>query len=348
MITFFKISGLVLCSLIVVIIVYLATVIFSPLLSVAKQPLQKVRKKDGIQTPACRKDIHFKVGDTQLSGWLYLPEDLSTPPGCVIMGHGFGGTKDALLEPYALRFVEAGIAVITFDYRHFGESRGEPRQLFSPARQIEDHRAAIAYARSLKETDPDKIAIWGTSASSGYGLILAAQDKKIACVISQTPGLDEDEEGKMMLEREGLGFILQLIMHAQRDKGRTRFGLTPHKIPMVGKPGTFAILTAPGVFEGYSRLVASKNFVNEVCARIMFDGDQYNPMDYVNDVKCPVLLLVCEKDNLVSENSYARAVKILDEYAVVKKYPVDHFGLYAGEYFEKSIKEQISFLNENL
>jgi hypothetical protein len=38
------------------------------------------------------------------------------------MGHGFGGTMDCDLEHYAGRYREAGLAVLAFDYRHFGGS----------------------------------------------------------------------------------------------------------------------------------------------------------------------------------------------------------------------------------
>ena len=74
-----------------------------------------------------------------------------------------------ILERYATRFVEAGLAVLTFDFRHFGASEGTPRQLFSLKYQLEDFRAAIEYARSRQEIDPDKIALWSTSGTGGYG-----------------------------------------------------------------------------------------------------------------------------------------------------------------------------------
>jgi len=64
-----------------------------------------------------------------LSAWLYLPLHQPAPFPCIIMGNGLGGTKDTGLEPYAIRFQNAGFAVLVFDYRYFGESEGTPRQL---------------------------------------------------------------------------------------------------------------------------------------------------------------------------------------------------------------------------
>ncbi len=316
-----------------------------PGFSVTKQPIpySKQQPKVRSRSPNFKIDVSFSVKNTAISGWLYLPDDLSLPVPGVIMNHGFGGTKDMLLESYAQRYREEGIAVLTYDYRHFGASEGEPRQLFSIASQLEDLRAAIAYIRNRKEIDPDKIAVWGTSAGGGYGLIIAAQDKRIDGVVAQCPALDSHEDGKLALQREGTGFFLRLLVHAQRDKGRARFGLSPHKIPIVGKPKTLAMVTAPGAFEGYADLVAP-DFKNEVCARVLLMTHGHNPINYAKGVACPVLIQVCEKDNLVSRRSYEKAAAILGKHAEVKIYPIGHFDIYVGDNFEKAVGDQLKFL----
>jgi alpha/beta superfamily hydrolase len=259
------------------------------------------------------------------------------------MTTGFGGTKDMILEEYAKHFVKAGIAVLTFDFRHFGASEGIPRQLFSFQFQLEDLQAAIAYARNRKEIDPDKIAVWSTSGSGGYGLMIAAKDKRIAAIVAQVASIDYEMDDTV--EGEGLGRILQFIMHAQRDKGRSRFGLSPHTIPAYGKPGTFAFSSQPGMFEGISRLAAGSDFVNEICARsLLLMVVDLDPVEASKQVSCPVLFLVSEKDEIVPLTSHQRAAENLGQLAVVKTYPTGHFGLYTGEFFETAIKEQVSFL----
>jgi fermentation-respiration switch protein FrsA (DUF1100 family) len=49
------------------------------------------------------------------------------------MAHGAAGTRDLGLHAYAQRFAAAGLAVLLFDYQHFGESGGQPRQLWRNA-----------------------------------------------------------------------------------------------------------------------------------------------------------------------------------------------------------------------
>lgn len=329
-----------------VILLYLAVIIFFPVFFKPRQPIQKPElEPEAGEPPECRYDVTFSVENTPVSAWLYLPKKSVSVP-CVIMSNGFGGTKGMILEQYALRFVKAGIAVLGYDYRYFGESEGEPRQLFTIANQIEDLKAAIKYVRNRKEINPDKIGLWGTSASGGYGLIIAAQDPNITCTVGQCPALDSHEDSKLMVQREGILFILKLFVHAQRDKGRSRFGLSPHRVPIVGRPGTLAIITAPGAFDGYSKLV-SPNFVNLVCARAILSTSGYKPVDYAQDVHCPVLLQICEKDNLISEASYKKTAAILDEYVEVIKYPIGHFDIYTGENFEKAVNDQITFFKRH-
>jgi len=346
----FIVIGTIIGIFIGVIVLYLIVIIFAPGFHVPRQPvpiMDSATNITGDKLVALRRNVSFQVQGLEVSGWLYLPEDVSAPVPCIVMNTGFGGTKDMILESYALRFQEAGIAVLTYDYRYFGESEGEPRQLFIIRNQVEDCSAAIEFVRSLPEIDAERIALWGTSAGGGYGLVLAARDKHIACVCAQCSGLDRKEDGRVALDRESIVFFLRLFMHAQRDKGRSRFGLSAHKIPIVGKPGTLAMITAPGAFAGYAKL-ASKSFVNEVCARALLMSQGFNPIDSARDVRCPVLLQVCEQDNLVSMNSVIRAAEILGEYAEVKKYPIDHFDIYSGEHFERSVSDQIDFFQRHL
>jgi pimeloyl-ACP methyl ester carboxylesterase len=263
------------------------------------------------------------------------------------MNQGFGGTKDCLLEKYALRFIKEGVAVLTYDYRHFGDSEGQPRQLYEVTYQLEDLRAAIAYARDREEIDPEKIVLWGTSASGGYGLVVAAEDKRIAAVIAQCAGIDHEADDKLFLEREGYRFFIRLLVHAQRDKGRSRLGLSPHKLPIVGRPGTVALLTAPGAFDGYASLFSeSETFENEVCARLFFMTHGPDPNEAALEVSCPVLFLVCEQDNLVAPDSHVKAAGALGDKAVVKSYPIGHFDIYRGVYFQEAVNEMIALIKD--
>jgi fermentation-respiration switch protein FrsA (DUF1100 family) len=330
-------------------VLYLLVVALLPGILAPEQPLETSIASTGsdAKAPASRRDVSFDIKGTSLSAWLYLPEDLSAPVPCVVMGHGFGGTKDMLLESYALRFREAGLAALTFDYRHFGDSEGEPRQLAWIPYQLQDYAAAIAYARGLEEVDPRRIALWGTSASGGHVVVAAARDQGVNCVVAQCPGLDGRAAALDGYRKVGIKNGLRLIMHGQRDLVRSWLGLSAHKIPIVGKSGSIACMPVQDAYEGYRRL-ASHEFVNEVCARITIRGDKYRPVTKAKKVRCPVLLLVCENDELAPVSAAEETAKKLGELAEVKRYPIGHFDIYIGRHFERSMSDQLDFLSRHL
>ncbi|NIO03529.1 MAG: alpha/beta fold hydrolase [Proteobacteria bacterium] len=336
--------------LIGIFVLYLLVVALIPGPTVPEQHLEKAKEHTRETNPKpcrSRKDVSFEVKGMSLSAWLYLPENVSTPLPCIIMGHGFGGIKDMGLEPYAIRYQEAGFAVLAFDYRHFGESDGEPRQLVWIPYQLEDWLAAITYARGLKEIDPARIALWGTSMSGGHVIVTAAKDKNIACVSAQCPGLDGHASGEMISKREGIGYILRMIMHGQRDLVRSWLGLSPHKIPIVGKPGSIACLTTPDAYDAFGKL-APENFINEVCARIILRANKYRPVKHAQNVRCPVLLPICDNDNLTPISAAEETERNLGKYAEVKHYPIGHFDIYIGDNFERSVSDQLGFFEKHL
>jgi len=76
-----------------------------------------------------RTDLAFTSHGITCKGYLYMPSDAKGPVPCVIMGHGFAATRECGIAPFAEAFANAGYAAFMFDYRHFGASGGEPRQL---------------------------------------------------------------------------------------------------------------------------------------------------------------------------------------------------------------------------
>ena len=94
-----------------------------------------------------REDVTFDSDGTDCHAWFFpaaAPSPFATADGVpvVVMAHGFGGTKDSGLEPFARRLADAGLAVFAFDYRGFGLSGGSPRQRVSMVSQIADYHAA--------------------------------------------------------------------------------------------------------------------------------------------------------------------------------------------------------------
>src|SRR6059058_1248466 len=87
-------------------------------------------------------EVTFESGGMSCAATVYRPHSATAPLGCVVMGNGITLTRNDGIPDYATRFADAGFAVLAFDYRHWGDSGGEPRRWVSLTRQLEDWHAA--------------------------------------------------------------------------------------------------------------------------------------------------------------------------------------------------------------
>jgi hypothetical protein len=115
----------------------------------------------------------------------------------------------------------------------------------------------------------------------------------------------------------------------------------------VGKPGSMACLTTPDAYDAFRKRVPD-TFINEVCARIIIRGDKYRPVKHARNVRCPVLLQICDYDSTIPRSAAEETEKELGKYAEVKHYPIGHFDIYVGDNFEKSVSDQLAFLKKHL
>lgn len=284
----------------------------------------------------------FQSSGLSCRGRLFTPDNPAIPSPIVIMGHGYGAEWCFGTASFIEGFVAAGFAVLAFDYRYFGESDGQPRQLIDPAQRLDDWRAAISSIRSVDSIDAAKIVLWGSSFGGGHALSIAAEDYQIAGVIAQVPHVDAREVAKHTPTRKGLA----ALGHALLDSVLSLFG-KQHRVAIVGKPGEgFAVLDYPGWYQDYLSLGAgSSTWDNSIPARSLLRGSQYSPIDTAEQIRCPVLIVNGANDQGVP----AAAVKAtVDKITHCKQleYPIDHFDCYAGwELHNEILAQQCRFLN---
>ena len=290
--------------------------------------------------------ISFDSHGTRCEAWHLraLNDDLTTSRGrpCVVMAHGFGATRDAGLLPFAERFAAAGCDVVLFDYRGFGTSDGVPRQDVDHRRHREDYHAAIVHARGIRGVDPDRIALWGSSYSGGHVVAVAAQDQRIAAVVSQGAAMDGLAALLATQRAEGPGQGAALTAAALRDLAAAARRRPPVMIPIVGEPGSGAVISAPGAMAGYQNIMGP-TFRNEMCARGVLRIARNRPVRVAAKVSCPILVVVAEDDNIAPVKA-VRQVAERAPHAEVLSFPCGHFDIYVGDVFEKSSTEQTEFL----
>lgn len=300
--------------------------------------------------PAVRDEVVFPSGDDRCAAWLYRPDESrwgSGPHPIVLLAHGFAGTREARLWAYAERFRDAGMAAFVFDYRYFGDSGGQPRQLLSVKRQHEDWKAAIECVRRLEGVDPSRVALWGTSFSGGHVVCVAAEDSRIAAVVAQTPFAD----GVSALAAAGPANAAKLTREGLKDLWRAARGAEPHRIPAVGRPGGVAAMNQPDSFDGYHALFdEGTQFRNEFSARLALVIGTYRPLTKAGQVLCPLLVIACAADAVTPPGSAQRMAERAPQGRYIEYGPEwgGHFNIYVGELFEKTIADQIGFLTEAL
>ncbi|MFA5892275.1 MAG: alpha/beta hydrolase, partial [Actinomycetota bacterium] len=229
-------------------------------------------------TTALRREVAFLSGGVTCRAWLYVPAEASQRPApCIVMAHGLSGTRDASLEPYAKRFADAGFYVVLFDYRYLGASDGEPRQLVSIPRQLDDWKSAIAFARTVPGVDADRIGLWGCSLSGGHVIVAAARDKRIAAVSAQCPMLDGHASARMVRKQVGFGKIARLAAASIYDSVRAAFALSPFYVPLVAPAGEIAAMPTPDAYAGLKAIVPP-GWRNQVAARLFLRLPFYRPI----------------------------------------------------------------------
>jgi uncharacterized protein len=292
-----------------------------------------------------RQQVSFPSGEERCAAWLYRlsPDDGGDRPA-VVLGHGLGAVKEMGLDDYAQRFTTAGYVCLVFDYRHFGGSGGQPRQLLDIDRQLADWEAAVAYLRGLDGVDPDRVALFGSSFGGGHAIVTAARDARIAAVVAQCPFTD----GIASTRALGLRSVLKVTPFALRDVAAAVRGAAPVRVDLCGPPGSAALMTAPDALPGYLGLVPEdRDFTNEVAARIGLRIMTYRPGTDAADVRCPILFCVCEHDSVAPAEATVRHARRAPHGEVIV-YPVGHFDIYEGEAFERATSDQIAFLQRHL
>lgn len=294
--------------------------------------------------------VSFDSDGVRCAADLYWPDDVEGSVPCVVMAHGGSGTKRLGLPAYAQQFASQGLAVLVFDYRRFGDSDGQPRQVIDVSEQQDDYRAAVRFARNCAGIDPDRIALWGTSLSGGHVLAVAATDPRIAAVVSQVPLIDGWHRGRTLRDRLNCDVVwrtAQFTVAAIHDIVRSRLGQPPYFVPVVAKPGHTAVFTEPEAMETFEALGGeAAGWRNALAPRMIFSLPRYRK-GTAQQLDMPVLVCLADHDQQASTR-YAARIASLVPFVEIHHYPVGHFGVYLGALRDEITETEAAFLRRHL
>ncbi|BBX26604.1 alpha/beta hydrolase [Mycolicibacterium alvei] len=295
-------------------------------------------------------ELTFHSAGDRCSAW-YFPaagDDFTGPAGrpVVVMAHGFGGTKDSGLQPFAERFSAAGLDAVAFDYRGFGASDGTPRQSVSVERQMADYGAAIAAAQQLPGVDPRRVVLWGSSFSGSHVLRVAAQCADVAAVIGMTPLTSGLAASRAAVAHRDIASALRWTLAGVKSRVAVAAGRAPTLMPLAAEPGEAGALALDGAYDSY-RAIAGPTWRNEVDSAIGMELVQIRTGAAAKTLKCPVLIQVADFDRFVPANSVMKTA--VQARAQVHHYPCDHFDVWPGhDWFDTAVEDQVRFLARTL
>lgn len=280
------------------------------------------------------QNIRFHSAGTEVAGVLSTPEGMSDAKPLVIMAGGWCYTKEIVMPHYAKYFHDIGCATLRFDYRNFGESKGEPRQHVDPWAQIEDYRNALSFARSLKQIDQENIGIWGISYSGGHVMAVAAIDSRPRFVISTIPVID----GFQTMRRcHGEARFVKLNKLLADDR-ESRFRGSPGAYMAMSPTQSDAEMSTwpfPHVYAGFmpikereAPLHEHRNTVHSTELLL-----QYNVIPYcARIVATPVLMTLAAGDNITSADLEVQAYNSVasPNKKFVSVEGVEHMSLYTN------------------
>jgi hypothetical protein len=282
------------------------------------------------------RPVNIWSDGTRLSGNLFYPEGLRTGVKlpAIILCHGWGGLRAQLNKDYAPVFAKAGYAVLTFDYRGWGDSdsrlvikgkmpkpdeKGEVtvraqaiRELVDPRDQVEDIINCISFISGEPMVDPGRIGLWGTSFGGGNVVFVAAHDSRVKCLVSQVGSLHHRWGSKQKVNKQAV------------DRARGEIDPVPQGVDQVPR------------LKGTPHLSRMADF---------------HPIDFADRLKIPILIIDAEKEELMKIKEHGQLLYELVKDKIQAKYEVlpgiTHFEIYTKGRLQ-AIKLAIDWYDEYL
>lgn len=290
-----------------------------------------------------RDDVEFATEDgVTLRGWLYRPDESGGSFPVIVMAHGFSATKEMHLEEFAEVFADAGFAVLVYDNRNFGASDGEPRGEIDPWQQIRDYRAAITWVSARPEIDALRVGVWGSSYSGGHVLVVAAQDRRVRCVVAQVPLISGYDNSRRLVRADHLAGLRAAF---DADRVARYAGDPPAMIPVCytddpAEPCALPTADTHDFFLGPIQERAT-TWRNEVTLRSVEMFTEYEPGDYLPRISpTPLMMVVAAGDHLTVSDLSLAAYGRANEPKQLLVLPCGHFDAYVGDAFRTSAPAQ--------
>lgn len=238
------------------------------------------------------RELTFHSEDQLCSAVLRTPS--LAPPAAgfptVVLCAGMSLTKEVWLPAHAERFVAAGYATLSFDYRGFGASGGEPRRRLVPWQQVRDVQNALTLCEALDACDSARLALYGVSLGCSVALATAGIDDRVRCTVAVAGPTDLQRTWRRF---PGYAKLVAKVVAARqlyvRDGTVTTIAVDRL---LADDAATAAKLRAD--------LPLHPSWSLDITYESLLDLFTFRPEAVVADIRGPVLYVAPEKDALIA------------------------------------------------
>jgi fermentation-respiration switch protein FrsA (DUF1100 family) len=289
------------------------------------------------------REIKFQSQRFKCAGWLFIPENLSEAQKApaIVMAHGLGAVKEQGLKPFAKEFCQAGFVTLVFDYRHFGDSEGEPRCQHFPLEMAEDYKNAVTWISMHPKVDSERIGIWGTSYSGGLAVHVGTVDPRIKAVVSQVPSAITPTDRQAMNPEKWsqVGELLAKDRLERYTTGKLNY------LKVVASEGMPCVLPGEESYCHYTKYGdQAPNFQNQITLESLEKMREFNPVDSIQMMAPTALLMLpAENDSLLPFEAVKGAFDRAGGPKKIIPMSIGHYDIYENPWRAKAIEKSVAW-----
>ncbi len=288
--------------------------------------------------------VSFYSEGVKLAGDLFLPPDLKPDErrAGIVLCHGYTGIRTIYLPDNAAVLAAAGYAVLTFDYKGWGDSEG-PKSRLAPYSRVADVQAALTLLGAQPEVDAERLGIYGTSYGGATVVWVAAIDPRVKCVVAVV-GIGNGTRWMRSVRRPDE--YHDLLARAAAD--RVKRALTG--VSELADRNQILLPDRQSLELGAAARRNNPAAVTELPLEFIDDTLGFNPEWVVDRIAPrPLLLITTDDDRLVppqeSEAMYARAG---EPKKLVLLRGFGHYEVYAKPAFDQLMREATDWYRQYL
>ena len=313
---------------------------------------------DGTRLPvidsSAYEEVSFDSAGWRLSGHLYRPPGVPAgqPTPALVMAGPMTSVKEETLPHYAAPLAGAGFTVLVFDNRNFGGSDGPRRQHLDTYEQVEDLKNAVSFLLTRADVDPERVGLACVCLGAGYGLEVAALDRRVRAAALVAGGYDISDTYLGMLGPDGFAhYVGNLGVQRQQHyaTGEQQW------IPAVAPPPAYGPSSMP-VREAYEYYTTAHEreapaWQNRLTSESMETLVGWNVLGHAHLVTQPLIVVHGTTDPLLlpryAQQVYDEASSVEKQLAWVRTH--NHVELYDQDpYVGQALAAVVPFLTTHL